>query len=165
MDPLHDLLATDQPQTLHFFIDALREVAPGHVSSDPGHRELLYTASILAHYALVSSHSTSDLPLANTLRQLFEQYVVDTTAHHNPELMEGAAAQSLLLTGYFGEGMERRHSVRAYSEWGKRFFEMSAVGRRRDLLLGMSQHYEPWRDTLRDLHGFLHDRRYLLELN
>ncbi|MFN8061982.1 MAG: hypothetical protein U0Q12_22715 [Vicinamibacterales bacterium] len=160
MDPSVEMFASNQAQTLKFFAHALREVVDRRRAPDP--RELWYTASILAHFALVSDAESEALPLPGTLRRLFELYVFDPSAHADPELMEGAAAQSLMLTGYFGSGMERRHSIRAYSAWGKRFFEMSAVGPRRDLLIAMAQHYDPWRDTLRELHDHLQAQRFVL---
>ena len=57
MGPLRELLATDHRQALEFFFQRLKDV------SGPGvdQQELLYNASVLAHYAQVSTHATVDL--------------------------------------------------------------------------------------------------------
>ena len=51
MEPLQELFAVDQRRALEFFVTGLQDV------SDPGvdRQELLYNASVLAHYAQVSS--------------------------------------------------------------------------------------------------------------
>ena len=53
MDPLGELLATDHRQTLEFFIVGLRDVSEPTVDQ----QELLYNASVLAHYAQVSTQA------------------------------------------------------------------------------------------------------------
>ena len=57
MEPLQELFAVDQRRALEFFVTGLQDV------SDPGvdRQELLYNASVLAHYAQVSTtHRTRD---------------------------------------------------------------------------------------------------------
>ena len=51
MEPLQELFAVDQRRALEFFVTGLQDV------SDPGvdRQELLYNASVLAHYAQVST--------------------------------------------------------------------------------------------------------------
>ena len=51
MGPLRELLATDQRQTLDFFFLRLKDVS----GPDVNRHELLYNASVLAHYAQVST--------------------------------------------------------------------------------------------------------------
>ena len=53
MGPLRELLATDHRQALEFFFQRLKDVSGPTVD----HQELLYNASVLAHYAQVSTHA------------------------------------------------------------------------------------------------------------
>lgn len=86
---LRELLATDERRTLEFFFVQLRDVCDPAAAQD----ELLYNASVLAHYAQVSTASTEGMPMLSGLSTLFDQFVIDTTAHDDPEMMETAAAQ------------------------------------------------------------------------
>ena len=150
--------AVSQRDVLDFFAERLIEVCDDYITEGPPHDELLYTASILSHYALVSRTSGTSLPLASSLSELFDLYVCDPLAHADPGLMEAAGAQTLMLTGYYGAAMERTYNLPAYTTWGQQFFRRAAVGRRRALLMSMADHYEPWRDALRVLHArFQHE--------
>jgi hypothetical protein len=149
--------AVSQRDVLDFFAECLLDVCDAEVAEQPLRDELLYTASILSHYALVSGTSQTSLPLANSLREVFDLYVCDPLPQQDPGLMEAAAAQTLMLTGYYGAAMERSFSLPAYTNWGRQFFRKAAVGRRRRLLLAMADHYEPWRDALRLLHARFQD--------
>ena len=53
MEPLAELLATNERQALEFFLVGLKDVS----DADVDQRELLYNASVLAHYAQVSTHA------------------------------------------------------------------------------------------------------------
>ena len=55
MNPLRELLGADHRQTLEFFFLGLQDVSEPTVDR----QELLYNASVLAHYAQVSTHSSS----------------------------------------------------------------------------------------------------------
>ena len=57
MDPLRELLATDHRQALEFFVLGLQDVSEPTVDR----QELLYNASVLAHYAQVSTHADADV--------------------------------------------------------------------------------------------------------
>ena len=97
MGPLRELLAVDQRQALEFFFQALKDV------SDPAEdtRELLYNASVLAHYAQISTQSDVDWPAPANLSAVFDHFVADTTLLHDAQMMETAGAQCLLLAGFF----------------------------------------------------------------
>jgi hypothetical protein len=58
MDDLRILLATDHRQTLEFFFVHLQDVTEPSVDR----QELLYNASVLAHYAQVSTCAISRSP-------------------------------------------------------------------------------------------------------
>ena len=63
MDGLTGLLGTTQRQALEFFVVGLKDVS----DADVDQRELLYTASVLAHDAQVSTHAHDDVPTPATL--------------------------------------------------------------------------------------------------
>ena len=89
MNPLRELLATDHRQALEFFFLGLQDVCEPTVDR----QELLYNASVLAHYAQVSTHAVLDVPAPASLGDVFEHFVFDPTVVHDSLLMETAAAQ------------------------------------------------------------------------
>jgi hypothetical protein len=159
---LRELLATDERRALEFFFVHLKEVCEPAVPTD----ELLYNASVLAHYAHVSTDTTEGVPMLPGLSALFDQFVLDTTAHGDPELMETAAAQCLVLAGFFEHQMRRRHAIPWYAELGAGFFSRAAAqqaSERKALLLrALARHFEPWRRRHARLSLALRDLPYLL---
>jgi hypothetical protein len=123
MGPLRELLATDHRQALEFFFVALRDV------SDPAvdQQELLYNASVLAHYAQVSTSADSEWPAPTSLSAVFDHFVRDTALMRDGVMMETAGAQCLLLAGFFADRMRRRHNIRWYAELGASFFGRAAA--------------------------------------
>src|ERR671913_300178 len=83
------LFAAGKQETLEFFATRLREVSEPAVN----HQELLYNASVLAHYAQVSTKSTVDLTTPATLSDVFDSFVIDRTVREDSEMMEAAGAQ------------------------------------------------------------------------
>ena len=117
MDPLRELLATDQRQALEFFVLGLQDVSEPTVDR----QELLYNASVLAHYAQVSTQADIDWPAPATLSVVFDHFVSDPTLRHDRLMMETAGAQCLLLAGFFEDQMRRRHNIRWYAALGASF--------------------------------------------
>ena len=70
-----ELLATDHRQALEFFFQRLKDVSGPAVDQ----QELLYNASVLAHYAQVSTHAEVELSAPANLSAVFDHFVVDTT--------------------------------------------------------------------------------------
>ena len=91
--PLRELLAIDHRQTLEFFVLRLEDVTEPTVDR----QELLYNASLLAHYAQVSTQPDVDVPTPSNLSAVFDHFVADTTLRHDKLMMETAGAQCLLL--------------------------------------------------------------------
>ena len=118
MGPFQELLAIDHRHALDFFVVRLQDVS----EPDVDRRELLYNASVLAHYAQVSTQSAADLGTPETLSAVFDHFVADTTLLHDALMMETAAAQCLLLAGFFEDQMRGRHNIRWYAELGAGFF-------------------------------------------
>ena len=142
---LRGLLASDHRQTLDFFIVGLRDVSEESVDL----QELLYNASILAHYAQVSTQASGDLPAPVTLSSVFDHFVLDRTLQSDGPMMEAAGAQCLLLAGFFEKQMRRRHNIRWYAELGSRFFSRAAAQEpsspKARLLHSLAKHFEAWR--------------------
>ena len=103
MGPLQELLAIDHRQTLDFFVLRLQDIAEPTVDRE----ELLYNASVLAHYAQVSTQPDVDLPAPANLSTVFDHFVSDATLRHDNSMMETAGAQCLLLAGFFQDQMRR----------------------------------------------------------
>jgi len=162
MDPLRELLATDHRQALEFFFLGLQDVSEPTV--DRG--ELLYNASLLAHYAQVSTQAHAAWPAPANLGVVFDHFVSDTTLLHDGLMMETAGAQCLLLAGFFEDQMRRRHSIRWYSELGASFFSRAAVQEQSPnkarLLDTIARRFEPWRQRHAHLGRELRDQPYLL---
>ena len=66
MDPLGELVGTNHREALEFFLLGLRDLSEPTV--DP--QELVYNASVLAHYAQVSTRADVDLPIEEALYHL-----------------------------------------------------------------------------------------------
>lgn len=162
MSPLGELIATDQRRTLEFFFLGLRDLCEATVD----HQELLYNASVLAHYAQVSTCAADDLPTPADLGAVFDGFVLDTTVRHDRVLMEAAGAQCLLLAGFFEDQMRRRYNIRWYAELGATFFSRAALHEpathKARLLDTLARRFEPWRQRHARLSRELRDQAYLL---
>lgn len=162
MGPLAELLGTGDRQTLEFFFLRLKDVSEPTVD----HQELLYNASVLAHYAQVSTHSTADLATPATLAAVFDHFVFDTSLLHDSVMMEAAGAQCLVLAGFFHDQMRRRHNTRWYADLGSGFFSRAAALERSPqkvhLLTAIAAGFEPWRQRHVRLSRELRDQPYLL---
>lgn len=159
---LRELLATDERQALEFFFVHLRDVSEGDVPRD----ELLYNASVLAHYAQVSTAATDGVPMSPSLTAVFDQFVIDVTVNEDRELLETAGAQCLVLAGFFEDQMRERHNIGWYAELGSGFFGRAAAQqeseRKARLLHALSRHFELWRRRHARLSRELRDLPYLL---
>jgi hypothetical protein len=124
MNPFRELLGIDHRQALEFFTVRLQDIAEPDVDRE----ELLYNASVLAHYAQTSTYADTDLGTPANLSAVFDNFVFDSTLVHDGEMMETAGAQCLLLAGFFQDQMSRRHNIRWYAELGAEFFSRAASG-------------------------------------
>jgi len=161
-DSFEDLLAIDHSGALDFFVVGLRDVAEANVDRE----ELLYNASVLAHYSQVSTASDTDFPAPANLSFGFDQFVVGADLVSDPAVMEGAGGQCLLLAGFFQDQMRERFNLQWYATLGAGFFRRAASQesspRKAQLLNGLGRHFEPWRQTHARLGRELRDRPYLL---
>ena len=162
MNALRELLATDQRQALEFFFQRLKDVS-GPAVAPP---ELLYNASVLAHYAHVSTQAGLELATPATLSAVFDRFVVDPTPLRDRLLMETAGAQCLVLAGFFEDQMRRRHNIRWYTQLGAGFLRQAAAlepsPHRAQLLDKVASRFEAWRERHAQLGRELRDQPFLL---
>lgn len=161
MGPLRELIAVDEQRALEFFLVGLKDV------SDPSvdRMELVYNASVLAHYAQVSTRADVDMPAPADLSAVFDHYVVGALPYDSV-IMETAGAQCLLLAGFFEDQMRGRHNIRWYAELGAGFFSRAASQQespqKARLLTMLARRFEPWRQRHARLSRELRDQAYLL---
>jgi hypothetical protein len=159
MDTLFaDTFLVDEARAFNFFSTSLDDVLAEEARRAVSRAEFLYVTSILAHYSFVETGAADHLPIPGTLRQLHDLFVTNFDTWHDTALMETAAAQALMLTGYFAGGMRPRHSLETYEGWGRFFYGQAASGcdgAKRALLQRMSQHFPLWRRQLERLHEHL----------
>jgi hypothetical protein len=162
MNTFQELLATDHRQTLEFFIVGLRDVSEPTVDQ----QELFYNASVLAHYAQVSTQAGVEWPAPANLSEVFDHFVSDTTLLRDSLMMEVAGTQCLVLAGFFEDQMRQRHNIRWYAELGAGFFSQAAAheksSRKAQILDAIALHFELWRQRHARLSRALRDQPYLL---
>ena len=160
--PLRELLATDHRQALEFFAQRLQDVSGRGVDQ----QELLYNASVLAHWAQISTQATVDLSTPASLSAIFDHFVADSTLLADSLMMETAGAQCLVLAGFFEDQMRRRHNIRWYAELGAGFFSQAATRdaspHKAQLLDAIARHFEAWRQRQARLSRILRDQPFLL---
>jgi hypothetical protein len=163
MDPRWELLATDRRQALEFFVVGLQDLCAPTVDR----AELCYNASVLAHYALVSTQSDSGWPAPANLSDVFDHFVANTALLQDGEMMETAGAQCLLLAGFFEDQARRRHNIRWYADLGTTFYHRAAAQEQSPikarLLATIARHFEPWRQCHARLGRELRDQAYVLK--
>jgi hypothetical protein len=164
MGPLSELLAVDERKTLEFFFLGLKDVS----EADVDRQELLYNASVLAHYAQVSTHSDTDFPTPPALGAVFDHFVATPDAPVDAGMLETAGSHCLLMAGFFEDQMKQRHNVRWYAKLGASFYFRAAAheaSTKRALFLDtLGRHFEPWRVRHARLSRELRDTPFLLNL-
>ena len=162
MGPFRELIAIDHRQALEFFTVRLQDISEPDVDRE----ELLYNASVLAHYAQTSTFSDTDLGTPANLSAVFDHFVYDSTLINDAMMMETAGAQCLLLAGFFQDQMSARHNIRWYAELGAGFFSRAASNEssphKARLLDALARRFEPWRRRHARVSRELRDLPYLL---
>jgi len=161
-DSLDELLGVNHRGALEFFFAGLRDAAEGTVDR----QELLYNASVLAHYTQVSTASDTDFPAPANLSFVFDHFVCGASLAGDGAVMEVAGAQCLLLAGFFQDQLRDRHNIGWYATLGAGFFRRAAAQevqpKKAQLLDSLGRRFEPWRQTHARLGRDLRDRPYLL---
>jgi hypothetical protein len=113
-----------------------------------------------------STEAIVDMPAPANLSAVFDCFVYDTSLADDSGMMETAAAQCLLLAGFFEDQMRRRHNIRWYAELGAAFFSRAAAReaspQRARLFETMARRFEPWRQRHAKLSRELRDQPFLL---
>ena len=119
-----DWFAVTSRQTLEFFFERLKDVSG---TDDASYEELLYNASVLAHFAMTSTASGDSFPATPaSLTTVFDLFLLDRSSHADPQIAEAAAAQCLLLTGFFQDQLRHRHNIAWYAAIGASFYDAAA---------------------------------------
>jgi hypothetical protein len=161
-DPLKELLGVDHGQALAFFVTGLRDLSDHSVDRD----ELLYNASVLAHYAQVSTAADAQWPAPANLGFVFDNFVYSSAVADDGQSLEVAGAQCLLMAGFFEDQMRERYNIQWYSTLGAGFFRRAAAqapsSKKARLLDAVATRFEPWRQRHARLSRELRERPYLL---
>jgi hypothetical protein len=165
-----ELVGVDSGKTLQFFHSNLRETLDsGSLATAVRDDELSYVASVLAHYAQTSRSDTISFPALANLAEVFDNFILQTTAHLDSEMLEMGGSQVLLFAGFFRDQMVRRHNVRWYDQVGQALYERagqcSRNAKKRELFDRLSESFPVWTLTCRDLSRTLRENRLLLRLN
>jgi hypothetical protein len=160
------LLAVTNDHALRFFFEHLRDVTE---DDHPSERELLYNASVLAHFASTSSASDEFPSTPSSLSCVFDVFLMDRSQHFDPEILEAGGSQCLLLTGFFGAQLCQRHNLDWYASLGASFYEQASAQEddraRADMMRTMAGRFTFWRRQGARLARELHDARLLLRIN
>jgi hypothetical protein len=117
-------LAVTHGQALRFFFEHLRDVSEPDEAPES---EVLYNASVLAHFATTSTASLEFPGTPAALGAVFNLFVLDRSQQADPGIMEAAASQCLLLTGFFGPQLAARYNVDWYASLGAGFYSRAAT--------------------------------------
>ena len=163
MEPLGRLLSSDSRETLQFFFSELRDVtSDAHVDE----HAVLYNASVLAHFASTSTAATVGMPTPVCLMDVFDRFVLHHALRHDPEMMELAASQCLLLTGFFGDQQSVRYNLDWYGRIGASFYRVAAATSRQPghqrMMLQMAGQFDFWRSVYLKLSRELRTNAYRL---
>ena len=158
-------LAVTNAQALRFFFEHLRDVSE---LDDAPESEVLYNASVLAHFATTSTASLEFPGTPISLAAVFNLYVLDRSQHADPAIMEAAGSQCLMLTGFFAAQCADRHNVDWYGTLGAGFYGQAARHTsdraRAAMMRTMAARFPFWRRQQARLAKELHDLPRLLKL-
>jgi hypothetical protein len=91
---------------------------------------------------------------------------MDRSEHSDPEILESAASQCLVLTGFFGAQLRGRHNVDWFAMLGADFYggaaRRSTDGARAHMMRTMARRFPFWRRQMARLSRELHESRMLL---
>ncbi|HSG01336.1 MAG TPA: hypothetical protein VLA20_09405, partial [Vicinamibacterales bacterium] len=94
-------------------------------------------------------------PSPSSLTTVLDVFVLDRSQHVSPDILEAAASQCLLLTGFFGDQQRHRHNLKWYAAMGAGFYDQAAqLGRdrqRSQMMEAMAGRFGFWRRQQRRL--------------
>lgn len=162
-----ELVGVDAHKVLKFFFERLYYVVPRDVMPE----ERLYAASVLAHFAQTSRSSNGDMAPGD-LSDVFDAFILSRLTEEgavwvkDSEVLEVAASQTLLFTGFFWDQMEQRHNLDWFTHQGQWLFrqasEYSHDGKRAGMCLRVADNFNLWRRSYRDLSRAFREDRYVV---
>jgi hypothetical protein len=160
----YPFLAVTQGHALRFFFEHLRDLSEHHASDSEAAVQRQRPRALRHHVVClhgVSGHADNARVRVPALRDGPE-------SARGPAIMEAAASQCLLLTGFFGAQLRGRHNVDWYASLGAGFYVRAAGcetdAARADMMRTMAQRFAFWRQQQARLAQELHDRPLLLLL-
>ncbi len=159
-----DLLAVTHRTALQFFFGWLNDIdEEKKIAGD----ELLYGASLLAHFATTSIASADTWPATPMdLHQIFQLFVLDQSGFGDPEVMEAAGSQTLFLTGFLGDQQKYRHNLQWYKTLGEGFYNQAARSAKEEararMMKKMSAHFGRHASLHRRLNRELRENHMLI---
>jgi hypothetical protein len=161
-----ELVAVDSERAFNFFLASLRETG---VTEKLKQDEMLYVASILAHYSQTSCFDTTSMPCMANLSEVFDHFVLQTNRLTDSETLEFGGSQVLLFAGFFRDQMRQRHNVKWYDQVGQSLYERASQHsenlKKRELFDRLSESFPAWTMACRDLSRTLRENRLLLKIN
>jgi hypothetical protein len=161
-----ELVAVDSERAFNFFLSNLRESAETRRFRDD---ELLYVASILAHYSQTSRCDTTSMPCMANLSEVFDMFLLQATKLQDSGILEFGGSQVLLFAGFFRDQMHHRHNVKWYDQIGQSLYEraghLSTDRRKRALFDGLAESFPVWTIACRNLSRSLRENRFVLKVN
>lgn len=165
MDALfEELVGVDYARAFDFFSVNLRAIVKkNRYNLD----EMLYVASVLAHYTMVSRQCTESMPVLADLSEVFDVFIFREQAITDSEILAIGGSQVLFFAGYFRSQMARRHNVNWYDQVGQSFYDRAgryAQNRKaREFFGGLAETFPWWTTTCSELQRNLHENRLLLK--
>ena len=172
MSELRELLGLSSDQVIGFFQEYLKDEVNTRKVSDA---EVRYVAGILAHFAHTSRCGNSSLPMPISLFEILDNFVLPELQTEvfgriqDPEILEIAGSQTLLLAGFFRDQMKRRHNVGLYDQFGSSFYLRASENTRqkeaKDLLRRVSSNFSDLALSCRNLNRTLWEQKHLLRIS
>lgn len=162
MSDWSELYQVDEKQAFKFFARGLKDVLPPQA----GLGELKYVASVLAHFAITPVGASTGFPTPTCLTEVFDNFVLSDQFRHDGEMLEQAAAQCLLFSGFFADQQEDRHNLGYFRALGEGFCRDASLFHeergRRSILRRVGSNFVPWARACRILSKNLRANPYLI---
>lgn len=160
-----ELLGVDHNRAFNFFLSGLADISNENKTGG----EIMYVASVLAHYSQTSVLSKDPIGPFSNLSQVSDIFFFNNPVPNDPEILEIGGSQILLLSGFFREQMKRRYNVSWYDNIGCMFYERAASistdKNKRELFFGLSSSLPKWNLICSRFGKECLGNRFLLEIN
>ncbi|MES2213660.1 MAG: hypothetical protein V4473_02365 [Patescibacteria group bacterium] len=160
-----ELIGVDSARAFNFFSTSLREaLGTKRLNVD----QMLYVASVLAHYSQTSRFDTESMPFTTELVGVLEYYMFQQPTV-NSEILEIGGSQVLLFAGFFRDQMRRRHNVEWYDQIGQSLYDRASrftTDRRKQKLFdGLAESFPAWALVCSDMSRRLRENRFVINVD